>query len=421
MMRIRTVAALMLVAVATLKLGAGVRSAAAEPAMPFPGIGASDAGASGDEISNPDAFGDGLAMLREAAEADDLLRRMIGQMIMVGFQGDDERDAGVMAVRDQLAEDVVGGVVLYPENIRSARQLRLLTAWLANAKSELVPLIAVDQEGGLVQRLTRRKGYVYFPSARNVARDPKLRTPEAALRLYGRMAQELAQAGINLNFGPVVDLSVNAGNTVIVRRKRSFGSDPKTVTALAGAFITAHRDANVVTAAKHFPGHGSSWSDSHKALPDVSQSWRESELEPYRMLARDGLLDMVMVGHLYHPRFSDGEKLPASLSARAIRALRADGYIGFKGVIVSDDMEMGAVRKSYSLEDRVVKAVNAGTDLLVFSNVKSRDPALGVEIHAIIADAVRDGRIPLARIEEAYGRIIFLKRRLMQHDLAGTW
>ena len=142
-MRIRTVAALMLVAVATLKLGAGVRSAAAEPAMPFPGIGASDAGASGDEISNPDAFGDGLAMLREAAEADDLLRRMIGQMIMVGFQGDDERDAGVIGVRDQLAEGVVGGVVLYPENIHSARQLRLLTACLANAKSELVPLIAV--------------------------------------------------------------------------------------------------------------------------------------------------------------------------------------------------------------------------------------------------------------------------------------
>ena len=243
----------------------------------------------------------------------------------------------------------------------------------------------------------------------------------ARVRLYERMAQELARAGINLNFGPVVDLSLNPGNTVIVRRKRSFGSDPKTVTALAGAFITAHREANILTAAKHFPGHGSSWSDSHKALPDVSRSWRESELEPYRMLAQDGLLDMVMVGHLYHPRFSDGEKLPASLSARAIDALRADGYIGFKGVVVSDDLEMGAVRESYSLDDRVIKAVNAGTDLLVFSNVMSRDPELGVKIHAIIADAVRDGRIPRARIEEAYGRIIFLKRRLMQHDLAGTW
>jgi beta-N-acetylhexosaminidase len=279
-----------------------------------------------------------------------------------------------MAVRTQLAQGTIGGVVLYPDNIRSVQQLRLLTAFLANAKSELVPLIAVDQEGGVVQRLTRRKGYVYFPSARDVARDPRLRTPDGARRLYGAMAQELALAGINLNFGPVVDLSLNPGNNVIVRRKRSFGSDPETVTVLAGAFITAHREANVLTAAKHFPGHGSSWSDSHKALPDVSLSWRESELEPYRRLARDGLLDMVMVGHLYHPRFSDGEKLPASLSARAIDALRADGYIGFKGVVVSDDLEMGAVRESYSLADRVIKAVNAGTDLLVFSNVISRDP-----------------------------------------------
>ena len=421
MIRTLTVAGLVLLAAASFELGAGRGSAAAEPAMASSGAGASGGGAAGGETSESDTLGEGLALLREAAAADDLLYRMIGQMILVGFTGDNERDQGVMAVRTQLAQGTIGGVVLYPDNIRSVQQLRLLTAFLANAKSELVPLIAVDQEGGVVQRLTRRKGYVYFPSARDVARDPRLRTPDGARRLYGRMAQELARAGINLNFGPVVDLSLNPGNTVIVRRKRSYGSDPETVTALAGAFITAHREANVLTAAKHFPGHGSSWSDSHKALPDVSLSWRESELEPYRRLARDGLLDMVMVGHLYHPRFSDGEKLPASLSARAIDALRADGYIGFKGVVVSDDLEMGAVRESYSLADRVIKAVNAGTDLLVFSNVMSRDPDLGVKIHVIIADAVRDGRIPRARIEEAYGRIILLKRRLMQHDLAGTW
>jgi beta-N-acetylhexosaminidase len=130
-------------------------------------------------------------------------------------------------------------------------------------------------------------------------------------------------------------------------------------------------------------------------------------------------LDMVMVGHLYHPRFSDGDRLPASLSASAVHALRADGYIGFKGVVVSDDMGMGAVRERYSLEDRVIKAINAGIDLLVFSNVKSRDPDLGIKLHAMIAQAVRDGRIPRARIEAAYGRIVELKLRLMQHDLAG--
>jgi beta-N-acetylhexosaminidase len=128
---------------------------------------------------------------------------------------------------------------------------------------------------------------------------------------------------------------------------------------------------------------------------------------------------MVMVGHLYHPRFSDGEKLPSSLSANAIRALRTDGYIGFHGVVVSDDMEMGAVRERYGLEDRVVRALNAGVDLLVFSNVKSRDTELGAKVHAIIAQAVRDGRIPRAKIEAAYQKIAALKHRLMAHDLAG--
>ena len=361
---------------------------------------------------------DGLAALRETAEADDLLDRMIGQTIMVGFTGEGERDPGVRAVRDEIAKGLIGGVVLYPDNIRSARQLRLLTAYLANANSELVPFIAVDQEGGRVQRLTPWTGHTHYPSAQKMGRDATL-TPEAARRIYAEMAKELAGSGINVNFGPVVDLSVNPWNAVIARRKRSFGADPDTVTSLARSFIAAHREANVVTVAKHFPGHGSSWSDSHKTLPDISRSWRESELQPYVTLAHDGLLDMVMVGHLYHPRFSDGEKLPASLSANAVHALRADGYIGYHGVVVSDDMEMGAVRDRYGLEDRVIRALNAGVDLLVFSNVKSRDTELGAKVHAIIAKAVRDGRIPLAKIEAAYERISLLKHRLMAHDLAG--
>jgi beta-N-acetylhexosaminidase len=360
---------------------------------------------------------DGLAALRDMAKAADGLDRMIGQTIMVGFSGQSEHDPGVKAVRDQLAKGLIGGVVLYPENISSQRQLRLLTAYLANANSTLAPFIAVDQEGGRVQRLDRRTGHTHYPSAQKMGRDATL-TPEEARRIYGDMAKELAGAGINLNFGPVVDLSLNPWNAVIARRKRSYGPDASTVTSLARSFIAAHREANVATVAKHFPGHGSSWSDSHKSLPDISRSWQESELEPYAALSHDGLLDMVMVGHLYHPRFSDGEKLPSSLSANAIKALRADGYIGYRAVVVSDDMEMGAVRDHYSLEDRVIRALNAGVDLLVFSNVKSRDTDLGVKLHDTIAQAVRDGSIPRARIEAAYERIAALKRRLMAHDLS---
>lgn len=362
--------------------------------------------AGGDETESP----------RAKAERFDA---MIGQMIMVGFVGSSERDPGIIAVREQLATGTIGGVVLYPENIRNGDELRALTAFLRNAKSSPVPFIAVDQEGGLVQRLTRRNGHAYFPSARSVGQNPSFASEESAVRLYAGMAEQVAHAGFNLNFGPVVDLNINPHNPVIGARDRSFGADPRIVTSLARAFITAHRDAGIVTVAKHFPGHGSSRVDSHKALADVSVTWEEKELEPYRALSKEGLLDAVMLGHLYHPRFSDGAMLPASLSGRAVKALRAD-YIGFHGVVVSDDLEMGAV-SDYSLEERVIKAVNAGTDLLVVSNVSLRDPELGPKLHAIIADAVRDGRISRVRIEKAYGKIRLLKRRLAQKDLSGKW
>jgi beta-N-acetylhexosaminidase len=357
------------------------------------------------------------AAATDAAQLD----AMIGQMIMVGFGGRSERDHGVQAVRDQMAKGTIGGVVLYPENIGSPEALRALTAYLRAARSSPVPFIAVDQEGGLVQRLSRANGHGYFPSAQSVGDNPSFASPEAAERLYATMAAELAKAGFNINFAPVVDLSLNPLNYVIVQRDRSFGADPNKVATLAGAFIRAHREAGIVPVVKHFPGHGSSSADSHEMLADISESWQEIEIEPYKALAKDGLLDAVMIGHLYHPRFSDGAKLPASLSGRAVAALRDKAEIGFQGVVVSDDMEMGAVSDDYSLEERVVKAVNAGTDLLVFSNVTLRDPELGAKLHAIIADAVRAGRISRSRIEKAYGKIGLLKRRLAAYDLPGKW
>ncbi|MEZ5828501.1 MAG: glycoside hydrolase family 3 N-terminal domain-containing protein [Hyphomicrobiales bacterium] len=349
------------------------------------------------------------------------LDRMVGQMIMVGFPGDTEKDQGVIAVRQQIADGVIGGIVLFPENISSPKQLKTLIAYLRNARSKPVPFIAVDQEGGKVQRLTRWNGHKYFPSASSVARNPSYAAPDAARRLYAEMAAELADAGFNMNLGPVVDLNLNPSNPVIGARGRSFGSDPDTVTALATAFIQAHRAANIVTVAKHFPGHGSSRVDSHKALPDISSTWHAVELQPYQRLAKAGLLDAVMVGHLYHPRFSDREKLPTSLSAKTIAALRDKSWINFDGVVMSDDMEMGAVRNDFTLDERVVKAINAGTDLLVFSNVQSGDPDLGVRVHAAIVQAICEGRIARARIEQAYGKIMLLKRRLKQKDLSGKW
>jgi beta-N-acetylhexosaminidase len=128
-----------------------------------------------------------------------------------------------------------------------------------------------------------------------------------------------------------------------------------------------------------------------------------------------------MLGHLYHPRFSDLEGLPASLSAKAVDALRDADGLGFEGVIVSDDMEMGAIRERFTPEEAAVRALKAGTDILIFSNIKRDDPQFGTRIHRALVDAVCDGRLSHKRIEDAHGRVVRLKQQLKTETLPRAW
>ncbi len=233
-------------------------------------------------------------------EPDPSLDAMIGQMLLIGFHGTSPGGKNARRIAQQIARGQIGGVILMDRNIRSPQQVRALTSRFLNTGHPLTPIISVDQEGGMVQRLSARKGFKAYPTARTVAR---LYTPEKARRIYKSMAQELAKSGINLNYGPVLDLNRNRRNPVIGRLGRSYGANPERVVAYAHAFISAHREANVLTSVKHFPGHGSSWSDSHKQFVDLTRTWKDIELEPYRALARDGAIDTLMVGHLYHPAF----------------------------------------------------------------------------------------------------------------------
>src|SRR5262249_13176390 len=161
------------------------------------------------------------------------LESMIGQMIMVGFSGYRVTDAGVIGARDQLADGTIGGVVLYPENIGLPDQLCALTTFFRDARSGPGPFIAIHHGSRLVARLTRNNGHLYIPSAWSVGRSPSFSNPDSAMRLYAGMAKDLAGAGFNLNFGPVVDLNLNPANPVIGQRERSFGADPNAVTQLA--------------------------------------------------------------------------------------------------------------------------------------------------------------------------------------------
>ena len=338
----------------------------------------------------------------------ELTAREVGQMIMIGFPGTEPDENWPERAAAMIADGRIGGVILFGDNARNPAQVRRLTGSLTAAAGALPPFIAIDQEGGYIQRLTSRNGFQSLPSARAVARTD-LCTARAD---YAKTATELASLGINVNFGPVVDLDINPRNPAIGRKARSYGTDPETVLAYAEQFIAAHDDAGVLTAAKHFPGHGSAVLDPHTQIVDITKTWQPRELTPFRVLAEEQRVPMIMVGHLIHPRFSDGDR-PASLSRRAITgALRNE--LGFDGLVVTDDLGMDAIADRYSEAEAAVMAARAGADILLFANRQTSDATRVDRVIDAVIGAVAAGRIPASTIEQSYQRILATKRALAE-------
>jgi beta-N-acetylhexosaminidase len=337
------------------------------------------------------------------------LEQMAGQMIIVGFAGDGADDAPVARVREEIAAGTLGGVMYLKTNVASLGAVKRMNAAFRAVSPDLPPFLTLDQEGGSVERLTEAVGFTEIPNAERIA---AANSPAGAESIYAEMATNVANLGFTVNFGPVVDIKLNANNQVIAKYGRAFGTTAEAVIPYAAAFIEAHHGAGLLTALKHFPGHGSSTADSHAGFVDITRSWDESELIPYRELMRAGLADLVMVGHLYHSAYSGGDtRLPSSLSPEWINGVLR-GELGYKGVVISDDLEMGAIRKHFGLEETVTRAIRAGTDVLLFSNTAKPRGSLAEEIRAIlVAEAERDPTFR-ARIEESYARIVALKRRI---------
>jgi beta-N-acetylhexosaminidase len=335
------------------------------------------------------------------------LEAMIGQMILIGFPGTKATEEWPARAARLIHEGRIGGVVLYSFNVVDPPQVKALNAALKDARLDLRPFICVDQEGGLIQRLPETKGFVGLPGAAEISR----MTPDQAYLLDARAARELADLGFNVNFGPVVDLDINPDNPAIGRLKRSFGADPVKVIEYAREFINAHEQSGILTVAKHFPGDGSARNDPHDDIVDVSTTWHPSELAPYRTLITAGFVDMVMVGHVIEPEFSDGGNTPASLSVRAIEG-QLRGRLRFGGLVVTDDLDMGAIRNRYSVEDAAVMAIRAGADLVIVANHKQPDPKIADDIIAAISKAVADGKIRRDQIEQAYRLLVSQKLRI---------
>jgi beta-N-acetylhexosaminidase len=339
------------------------------------------------------------------AQVTDSLDIKIGQMILVGMAGSQVADNQVLA---DIRSGKTGGIILFEKNINpknSFLNLKKLT-WELQKAAQIPLFIAIDQEGGQVNRLKEKYGFPRTVTAAHLGNS----APEDSTRFYAQItATTLAGLGINVNFAPVVDLATNPNNPIIARYGRAYSADAASTTAHAREVIRAQSRHGVVSVLKHFPGHGSSLADTHLGIADVTNYWQEAEVLPYRQLIQSGDVQAIMSAHIVNKNL-DKDGHPGTLS-KAILTDWLRGEMGFQGVIFSDDMQMHAITKYYGLEKSIQMAIEAGVDVMIFSNniQGSKDRTVHT-VHGIIRSLVEKGKISPERIDESFQRIMHLKQ-----------
>lgn len=336
------------------------------------------------------------------------LDEKIGQLLLVGFRGTTASADIKRAIKDYH----VGSVIYFDydvetktreRNVESPEQLKKLSREL-QALARIPLFISVDEEGGKVSRLKSRYGFSSKPSPESLGHRELGFVEKSAKAL----ARELRTNGINVNFAPLADVNVNPHNPVIGSLGRSFSSDPQKVERYCEAFMKGQASESVISVLKHFPGHGSSDADSHEGLVDVSESWSERELIPFAGLIEKNQVDLIMSAHIFN-RHLDAQH-PATLSKKTITELLRH-KLGYEGVVISDDMNMGAIADHYGLREAIYLAVDAGIDILLFGNNLIYDEDLAPKAHGILKDLVLSGRISEQRIDQSVKRILDLKAR----------
>ncbi len=346
---------------------------------------------------------------RTPAQEIDSLDIKIGQMIMVGFGGTHiELDDPILG---EIAKGNIGGVILFEKNIDpvdSYHQLKgLVFTMQKNAK---IPLfMAIDQEGGRVNRL---KTKYEFPNSVTADYLGKLDNVDSTKYYAQSTAAILAGLGFNTNFAPVLDLASNPNNPIIAKIGRSYSADPEVVAKHAAIIIKEHTRLHIITVGKHFPGHGSSKADTHKGVADVTNTWQENELEPYKSLIDSGLLTGVMSAHIVNKNL-DSLGLPGTLSETILDGILRK-RLGYDGEVFSDDMQMHAITKHYGIEKALELGINAGLDVVIYSNnINSSKDRKFDYLHSLIKQLVLDGKIRQERIDQSYKRIMKLKKEVL--------
>jgi len=340
--------------------------------------------------------------------------RELGQLLVLGFRGTE------INPESDIVKDIkdlnIGGFVLfdydvesksYGRNIASDDQLLKLSSSLV-AYSSNPPFIAIDQEGGQVSRLKQKIGFPKTVSAQYLGEVDN----EDSTRHYARnIAQEFMVVGVNTNFAPVVDVNTNPNNPVIAKYERSYSSDPNKVAEHAGYVIDEFDKEGILSVLKHFPGHGSSTTDSHLGVTDVSNTWNTEELIPYKTLFSEKKINAVMTAHIFNSNIDPD--WPATLSPKTINGLLRDS-LGFEGVVFSDDMQMEAIRSEYGLETAIEQSLNAGVDVLIFGNNLVFEKDIAQKAIDLIQKLIAEGKVTEETIQTSLDRIAVLKKDVIE-------
>jgi len=344
------------------------------------------------------------------------LEQLVGQLLLTGFRGFSVNSES--SIISQINQFNLSGVILYDvdvevgtlgsRNIKSPKQVKNLTTQLQTLSDHGL-LIAVDQEGGNVNRLKPEYGFLSCPSWNQIGEKNNRKITRSFSKA---LAETLANSGINLNFSPVLDLDFG-DTTVIGKSKRAVSSNPKTVVSHSKVLIRTLKEMGVISCGKHFPGLGSAEEDSHEEITDVSNSWTETEMQPFRKLIQSRDLDMIMVSHVMNKKLD--VKFPASLSKNIITDLLRD-ELGFTGVIICDDPSMKAISNQYELEEIFEFMLNAGIDLFCIGNNLHYDSDMIFKSVSILCQLVRSNKISIDKIYESIGRINLMKQSIQLYD-----
>ena len=339
------------------------------------------------------------------------LKTMIGQMIMIGCRGKTPEQVSPKII-NHLEKGNVGGIILFDydvikkafdRNIESPEQVKTLVQHL-HQKSKTPLMMAVDQEGGVVNRLKPKYGFPRSVSAKYLG---DLNNTDSTKYYATLNAKTLKELGFNVNFSPVVDIDLNPNNPVIGKHERSYSNNVNTIVKHASTWIKEHADQGILSTLKHFPGHGSSDADSHEGFTDVTKQWQRIELEPFQKVLQKNPSTAVMTAHVFNSQLDT--LYPATLSDKVIDdILRKD--FQFDGIIFSDDLQMKAVHQLFDFETIIKRSLIAGVDILVFGNNLEYDEDIPDRVIETVLKLIEAGEISTERIQASYDRILKQKK-----------